>query len=113
MGTFRRDENWFIDYRVHGRRKREKVGPSKKLAEEVLRKRKLQIAENKYLDIKRDEKIKFADFADLYLKTHAQQNKKSWKRTDRGYVKSLSSFFHGMFLHEVTPVRISKNLVES
>ena len=53
MGLFLKKGNWFIDYYANGKRRREKIGTSKVLAENVLRKRKLQIAENRYLDIKK------------------------------------------------------------
>lgn len=36
MGIYKKGNNYFIDYYVHGRRRREKVGPSRKLAETVL-----------------------------------------------------------------------------
>ena len=51
MGVFRRGKDWWIDYYVQGRRKREKVGESKSLAELALKKRKLAIAEGKFLDV--------------------------------------------------------------
>ncbi len=51
MAMFKKGDNWYIDYYALNRRKREKIGPSKKLAEDVLHKRKIEIAENKYLDI--------------------------------------------------------------
>ena len=55
-----------MPYRVNGRRKREKIGESKKLAENVLRKRKREIAEGKFLDVKKEQRIKFKDFVDEY-----------------------------------------------
>jgi hypothetical protein len=64
MGVMLKNGSWWIDYYVQGRRKREKIGPSKSLAESVLRKRQVEIAENKFLDIKKEEKLKFEDFAD-------------------------------------------------
>ena len=42
------DKNWWIDFYAEGRRKREKIGPNKKLAEAVLHKRKVEIAENRF-----------------------------------------------------------------
>ena len=108
MGIFQRGENWFVDYRIHGQRKREKIGPSKKLAEEVLHKRLIQIAENRYLDIKREDKIKFSDFADLYLHNHSRPNKKSWRSTDNDLVKNLTAFFHDRFLHDITPMLVEQ-----
>lgn len=57
MGIFRRGKDWWIDYYFQGRRKREKIGSSKSLAETVLKKRKVEIAENKFLDIQRDDRL--------------------------------------------------------
>lgn len=51
MGVFKKGKNWFIDYYVQGKRKRESIGPSKQLAQTILKKRKVQIAENRFLDI--------------------------------------------------------------
>jgi len=42
MGVYCKDNVYFIDYYVNGRRKREKIGSSRKLAETVLSKRKVQ-----------------------------------------------------------------------
>jgi hypothetical protein len=41
-----------IDYYVNSHRKRERIGLDKKLADAVLKKRKVEIAEGKYLDKK-------------------------------------------------------------
>ena len=51
MAIFKKNNNWYIDYYVNGRRKREKIGPNRKQALIVLQKRKVQIAENRFLDI--------------------------------------------------------------
>ncbi len=37
MGIYQKGGNWYIDYYVKGHRKRKKIGPSKKLAELVLK----------------------------------------------------------------------------
>jgi integrase len=67
MGVFRKDENWFIDYRFNGRRIREKVGPSKKLADSVLAKRKIEIAEKRFLDVRKVTNETFGEFSARYL----------------------------------------------
>jgi len=95
VGLYRRGEDWWVDYYANGRRRREKVGPSKKLAQNVLRKRKVQVAENKFLDIKKEQRIKFKDLADRYLETYAKPNKRSWASTDQHYLKRLKPFFWG------------------
>jgi len=108
MGLFQRGQDWFIDYYVHNRRKREKVGPSKKLAENVLRKRRLQIAENRYLDVNKRVRIRLKDFAPTYLELYAKPNKRSWRGTDFFILKTLNSFFGGRFLDEITPMMIEQ-----
>jgi integrase len=41
MGVFKKQGVFWVDYYVNGRRKRERIGPEKRLAETVLRKRKV------------------------------------------------------------------------
>ena len=50
MAVFKKQGVFWIDYYVNGRRKRERIGPDKRLAETVLKKRQVAIAEGKYLD---------------------------------------------------------------
>ncbi len=49
MAIFKKQGVYWVDYYVNGRRKRERIGPDKRLAETVLRKRKMEIAEGKCL----------------------------------------------------------------
>jgi len=72
MAVFKEANNWFIDYYVNGRRKRESIGPSKELARKVLQKRKVQIAENKYLDVKKNDRIRFSEMAKLYFEAYSK-----------------------------------------
>jgi Meiotically up-regulated gene 113 len=46
MGVFKRNGCYWIDYYHQGKRKREKISTDKKLAETVLRKRLVELAEN-------------------------------------------------------------------
>jgi len=108
MGVYQKGEDWYIDYYVHGRRKREKIGPSKKLAETVLKKRKVEIAEGKFLDIKKEFKVRFEVFADEYLEIHCKPNNKSWYKSDYVNLKSLKKYFVGKCLHEITPKDIEQ-----
>ncbi|MFA4888311.1 MAG: tyrosine-type recombinase/integrase [Candidatus Omnitrophota bacterium] len=107
MGVYLKDGNWFIDYRVSGRRKREKIGPSKALAETVLKKRKIEIAENRYLDIRREQKVKFEEMAQMYLELYSKPNKRSY-HSDVDLVKTLGKHFNGMNLYEITPMLVEK-----
>ena len=107
MGVLKKGNNWFIDYYVEGRRKRERIGPNKKQALIVLQKRKVQIAENKFLDVKKNERILFKDMANLYLEAYSKPNKKSYRR-DISCVNNLNSVFGGRYIHEITALDIEK-----
>jgi integrase len=107
MGVFLKNGNWFIDYRANGRRIREKVGPTKNLAEMVLKKRRVEIAEGKFLDIKRKQKVKFEELTQMYLDIHARPNKKSY-HSDEDLIKTLGRFFGGKYLHEITPMAVEQ-----
>ena len=65
MGVFTKNGTFWIDYYAQGRRKREKVGSSKTLAEKALKKRQIEVAENRFLDIKKEPTVKFKDFAQI------------------------------------------------
>ena len=107
MGVFKKGKNWYIDYYVHGRRKREKIGPSKKQAFIVLQKRKVQIAEQKFLDIQKYQRTKFEEMGKLFLENYSKPNKRSWRR-DEEIVGHLVDFFKGRYLQEISPLNIEK-----
>ena len=107
MGVFKKANNWYIDYYAEGRRKREKIGPSKKQAVIVLDKRRVQIAENKFLDVKKNEMVLFKDMASLYLEAYSKPNKKSYRR-DISCVNNLNPVFGGRYIHEVIALDIEK-----
>lgn len=67
MAVIKRGDNWFIDYRANGRRLREKVGPNRKLAESVLAKRRLEIAEKRFLNVRKVSHENFRSFVARYL----------------------------------------------
>lgn len=96
------ERNYFIELYVGRIRKREKIGPNRALAETILKKRQVEKAEGKFLDIKKQINIKFEDFADEYLQLHSKVNNKGWK-TDYVCVKTLKKYFTGKCLHEITP----------
>jgi integrase len=78
MAVFAKCGAWWIDYYVDGRRKRERIGgpltkAMKKVASDTLAKRKVELAEGKYLDKRKVPRCTFNELADLYLgwaKTH-------------------------------------------
>jgi len=108
MGEVRqRGKNWYIDYRAYGKRYRETIGPNKKLADEVLHKRMVEIAEGKFLDKKNSFNIKFEDFAKDYIELYSKHNKKSWI-SDLKRLKHLAPFFTGKYLYMITPLLIEE-----
>ncbi len=106
MGVYFKNSDWYIDFCHNGRRFREKVGPDKKLAQKVLMKRKIQIAENKFLDVREEELIKFKVLANSFLERHAKLNKKSWERSDAVYIKQLLKTFGEISMCDIKPLDI-------
>ena len=105
--VFRRGDIWYTDLSVDGRRVRESTNSSnKKFAETVLAKRIVEVAEGKFLDVKKFEKIKFEDFAHEYLELHSKF-KKSYN-TDSKIVGLLEKFFAGKYLYEITSLDVEK-----
>ncbi len=76
-----------------------------------MQKRKVQIAENKYLDVKKNERIPFSGMTKLYLEAYSKPNKRSWGR-DELSIKHLNSFFNNKYLHEIGPLNIEMYKVE-
>ena len=107
MGVIKKGENWFIDYYFQGRRIREKIGTSKPLAELALKKRKVEIAEKKFLDVRKIPRVKFDKLAESYLELYSRPNKKSSRR-DELSIKHLSKSFGGRNLCEITSFDVEK-----
>jgi len=75
MGVYKRDDTWWIDYYVGGKRKREAVGPKKKEAEAALGKKLALIREGRYFDVKKIEPITFDDMATKFSEWLASNRK--------------------------------------
>ncbi len=101
MAIRRRGQYWFIDYRVEGRRIREKVGPSRRQAVQALAARKGEIAQGRFKlhEVKRSPR--FEEVAQEYL-TWAESNTRSGRRW-RQLVGHLRRYFDGRTLREITP----------
>jgi integrase len=106
MSVFKKQGVYWIDYYVNGHRKRERIGPDKRLAETVLRKRKVEIAEGRFLEKKRPVTTTFDELAEAYLSyARDQQRKRSWAR-DQTSLVTLRAYFAGKRLTEITPAAI-------
>ena len=108
MGIYQKGTNWYIDYYVKGNRKRKKIGPSKKLAEQVLRDVHAKIVRKDYLGIYEEKKITFDEQAQQYM-AYCKTNKASTTyRRDQISIKQLTSAFKGRYLFDITPQMIEK-----
>ena len=107
MGVYKRGTIWYIDYYAGYKRRRERIGPSKRQAEIVLKKRMVQVVENKFLEVEKYQKIKFEKMTDLYLENYSKPNKKSSRR-DVTSINNLKPFFAGKYLYEITPLDMEK-----
>lgn len=108
-GVYKKKNAWFIHYYYNGKRFRKSVGPSKKVAENALRKIKVAIAEERFLDKKSIKKVKFEDFAEQYLRIHCHTNHKEGSRKkDLNSVNILKQYFSGKYLQDITTLEIDK-----
>lgn len=108
MGVYKKGKNWYIDYYLKGRRKRRKIGPSKKLAQQVLQDVHVKIAKGEYLGVYDEKKILFEDFSQQYIAFSKTNKAWSTQRRDRFSVAQLISVFKGKYLFEITPRMIEK-----
>jgi integrase len=107
MAIFKKRGEYWIDYYVQGRRRREKIGPSKKLAQAVMAKRRVQIAEAKYLDMRRMPICKFEELAKEYLE-YSRLNKRSYKQSELPNVQKLLNYFRGQNLQQISTLDIER-----
>jgi integrase len=102
MSIYQRGENWYIDFTFKGQRIRESIGPSRKGAEKVIAKKKAEIAENKYLDKRKEpDPIAFHSFAKEYWQWGKANHKpSSWER-ELSNLRTLEKAFDKK-IHEIT-----------
>jgi integrase len=109
MGIFQKNGDWYIDYYLKGRRKRKKVGKSKKLAIQVLNDVHLKIAKGEFLGIYEAKKIPFDEYAEQYLNySKTNKAKSTYNRQDRICTARLKEFFKNKYIFEITPQLIEK-----
>jgi len=109
MGIFQKGNNWYIDYYVKGRRKRKKIGPSKKLAMQVLNDVQVKIAKEEYLGVYEEKKISFSKYSKQYLE-YSRVNKafSTYSRHDRISINRLEPYFKNKYIYEITPQMIER-----
>lgn len=109
MGVYQRGENWYIDFTFKGQRIRESIGPSRKGAEKVIAKKKAEIAENKFLDVRKElEPIKFHEFAKKFLEWAKDNHKSGSRPNDVSKMRTFDKTFGDKNIHEITGWEIEK-----
>lgn len=108
MGVIFKRGHYWLDYRFNGHRYRKKVGPYKALADNAWAKIRTEIAENRFLDIKKTKQVKLEEFADKYFELHCKVNHRSADKAAGSQIKVLKKYFSGKYLHEINPVMIEK-----
>jgi len=111
-GLFEKKGVWYIEFYFKGRRIRERIAADKKLAEVVLKKRQVAIAEDKFLDKpKKRAKIRFSDLCDKYLETYSKPEKRSYS-DDVYFVKRFKQYFGNRYIHEITTLQVAEYKAE-
>lgn len=76
MGLFQRGGEWYIDHYVAGRRKREKVGPNKALANRIWAKRQMEALERReFPEHAKLPPMPFTEMVDLFWELYAQHKR--------------------------------------
>ena len=109
MGVYLRGKSWYIDFWFKGQRIRESIGPSRKNAEKVIAKKKTEIVENRFLDIRKEPApVKFHDFAKEYLQWSKANKKASTHKRDFYVLRVFDAEFDGKNIQDITAWQIEK-----
>jgi len=116
MGVFKKKNAWWIEWYINGERKRERIGgpltkEMKKVAQNTFAKRKVEIAENKFLDKKKEPKGSFSELAGLYS-DWAKTNHKGYGGSTRYRIEQFAQYFGSLRLKEITPLKIDSLIQE-
>jgi integrase len=118
MGVFKRrypdgrlSKDWYINYCINGEQHKEKIGPNKKLAEQVLMDIQLKHAKGEYLEVYEEKKIRFFDFAKEYLEFAKSTKAQS---TYAGNVREMQRLLRAfdVYLSGLTTALIEKYKVQ-
>ena len=102
---YKRGNSWCVGFTMNGRRVRETVGPSKKVAEKVLSLRMTEVLENRYFPPNRQlGRMPFNEFAETYLERVVPLMKSI--RTERDRVKRWMRQFATRPLGQITRAEI-------
>ena len=93
---------YWIDYRINGKRSRERVSISKREALDLPGKRKAQIREGRLWDKKKEFTQSFVECTREYLEGSKVESYRAFK-TERSRVRALENFFGNIPVNKITP----------
>ena len=94
-------ENWYIDYRLHGKQCTEAVGPSKKEAEDALSKIKTSIREGRFFD--KASSTPWEEAVEQFIAWGKANVKATTVRMYRNSLKNMEPHFERYTLDKITP----------
>jgi len=102
---------WYLDYRDSNGKRIQKVAIHAITMEEAHEALKNAILQEHYRQCgtrKKEKRVTFTEFADMYIENYARANKKSWQDDLYRIEANMKPFFGGIILQEVDPLLIEK-----
>ena len=106
MAIYKRGTIWYIDQYCDGHRVRERIGPSKRAAEQALAVQKAEILQGRFHLNGRKDAVGFKELTVQFLE-HSKTTKLSWQR-DCDFVKHLRAFFGDRRVNQITSELVEK-----
>ncbi len=104
MGLIKRNKVWWMNFVCQGRQVRRSTGTTdKRLADAILAKIKVQIAEGRYFETREEQERTFGEMMDRYLKERAVLKAPKSHLRDRQALNHLLPVFGERVLAEVAP----------
>lgn len=104
MGLLRRHKVWWMSFMFQGRQVRRSTGTTdKRLAEAILAKIKVQIAEGRFFETREEEERTFKEMMDRYLEERAVLKAPKSHQRDQQALLHLLPVFGDKFLAHITP----------
>jgi integrase len=111
-GSLTKNRVFYIEfYNEQGRRRREKIGSSKSLAQTILKKRLVERAEGKLLDRPKGHKITLTELGEDFLSDYRVNGKKSLDRAGRS-LKHLKAYFGETRAVDITTDKVRAYIVQ-
>jgi len=99
------NKNYWIEYYYNGKRKRERIGPSKTAASQRLREVLKNRTEERFIDRNKNIRVTYDELAEWYLNLPQIKAKRSYDR-DVLSIKTLGDFFSGKMVSEITKTKV-------